>query len=120
MYLRPHCPVPGPVTVVALFTRYLEHGGDPLRLFAEFCRGHGITRGDRVFHELRVIMNCFWLAGTYGQLNVGSLVSFELLARRAQAIDQAYKHGSGGEPNFGTAHLFMGEDAGEVEKLIIP
>ena len=58
-------------------------------------------------------MNCFLLAGTYDQLNVGALASFELLARRAQAIAQAYKHGSGGKPNFGTANLFMGEDAGE-------
>ena len=52
-----------------------------------------ISRKDRVYHEMRVLVNVFGYGGTYDQINLGALVSMEVVCRRLQSLAEAYDRG---------------------------
>ena len=105
-------PVPGPLTVLKFCWMTYRHGGDILRWFDNFCATHGITPQDRVHHEVNTIVLAIYHGATFDQVNLGGLVSYEILMRRLQAICQAYERGRQGKPNFGAADLFTELDEG--------
>ena len=108
----PGSPVLGPSTSLRLCYVYLQNGGDPHRWMELWCREHGLSKSDRVYHEMKTLISAIYIGGTFDQVNLGGLAMVEVLARRAQAISQAYKQGANGKPNFSAADLFLGEDVG--------
>ena len=69
---------------------------------------HGIAETDRVAHELRTLVDIIYLGGSYDQLNLPSLASFEAASRRMQTVE-AFSTGSSSVPEWwGHAKLFTG------------
>ena len=108
----PGSPVLGPATALKLCYVYFQNGGDPHRWLELWCRDHGLTKTDRVYHEMKTLISAIYVGGTFDQINVGGLAMVEVLVRRAQAISQAYKQGVNGKPNLSAADLFLGEEGG--------
>ena len=65
--------------------------------------------GNRVAHELRVLVETLQAAGSYDQLNLGGLAELEIVARRVQLITEAYANPQ--KPNWDTSKFFAGTSA---------
>ena len=98
-------PFEGPATVTHLLKHMYKYGGDPKQWLEAWCRQKAISDQDRVKHELRCLMDVLHYGGTYDQLNLPILASFETVARRVQCIVDAYSAG-GSSPDWGNAKLF--------------
>ena len=59
----------------------------------EWMRAKSIQENDRVSFEMRCLVDCIYHAGSYDQLNVASLACMEVVARRTQAVVEAYAAG---------------------------
>ena len=68
-----------------------------------------------MYHEMEVLLEMFFVGGTYDQLNLPSLASFEVAARRLQSIVDAH---AGEHPNWGSARLFSGVTS--AEDIVMP
>ena len=99
-------PLEGPGTVVHMVRHMFKYGGDSRQWLMLWSRHRGLVDGDRVMHELRVLVDILWYGGSYDQLNLGSLVCMEVAARRIQAVVDAYSAGGTGAPDWGNARLF--------------
>ena len=86
-------PLDGPLTTQHFLKHTARHGGDPKRWLAEWMRAKQIQEGDRVSFEMKVLIECLYIGGTYDQLNLSGLASIEIIARRIQAIVDAYSAG---------------------------
>ena len=86
-------PLDGPLTTQHFIKHTAKHGGDAKRWLAEWMRSKQIQEGDRISFEMKVLMESIYLAGTYDQLNLSSLACIEIIARRIQAIVDAYSSG---------------------------
>lgn len=104
----PDWPHEGPMSVLHLAKHMLRSGGDPKSWLNEWSRAKEVGEQDRVIYELRTLVEAFHYACTYDQLNVASLSSFETLARRVQAIVDAYASGPRGSPDWGSARYLTG------------
>ena len=104
----PDWPHEGPMSVLHLAKHMLRSGGDPKSWLNEWSRSKEVGEQDRVMYELRTLIEAFQYACTYDQLNVASLSSFETLARRVQAIVDAYASGPRGSPDWGSARYLTG------------
>ena len=85
-YGYPDWPHEGPATVLHMVKHMLKFGGDPKLWLELWCRQKSISEQDRVKHELRCLMEVLYYGGTYDQLNMPVLASFESVARRVQCI----------------------------------
>ena len=56
-------------------------------------RAKQILEGDRICFEVKILIECLYLAGTYDQLNLSGLASAEIICRRIQAVVDAYSSG---------------------------
>ncbi len=77
----------------------------------------GIARHERVYHELEVLIEAFYAGGTFDQLSLSCLLSFEVLARLAQTIVDAYS----ADPShltWSNAKFFSG--VGSADDLVAP
>ena len=101
-------PRKGPATVHHLLKHVGKYGGDPKLWLELWCRQKSISDQDRVKHELRCLMEVLYLGGTFDQLNMPVLASFETVARRVQSIVDAYSFGGNVAPDWGNAKLFTG------------
>ena len=101
-------PFEGPTTVLHLVKHMQRYGGDPKQWLELWCRQKGIAEQDRVKHELRCLMDALYYGGSYDQLNLPVLASFEAIARRIQCIVDAYSQGGSAAPDWGNAKLFTG------------
>ena len=100
-------PLEGPPTVLHLAKHYDRHGGDPRQWLQIWAREKKIENTDRILHELRVLVDTRHFAGTFDQLNLGSLVCLGVVARRIQLVVGAY---SGPQrPNWEATRLFSGQ-----------
>ena len=86
-------PLDGPLTTQHFLKHTARNGGDPKRWLAEWMRAKQIQEGDRVSFEMKVLIECLYIGGTYDQLNLSGLASIEVIARRIQAIVDAYSSG---------------------------
>ena len=75
-------PVEGPRTMGWLAKHFARLALTPTTRLEKHLRDNRYADSDRSVHELRVIAEAFEHAGSYDQLNLSSLASFELLARR--------------------------------------
>ena len=67
--------------------------------FTEWCREKGVMTGDRTFHEMQVLVEYLYYTCQVDQLNVGSLLGAEVIARRLQQHIEAYSRVEAGSPS---------------------
>ena len=68
----------------------------------------GVPEGDRVKHEHSLLCEVLQYALVYDQLDISSLVSYELVARRLQMLEEAYS-ANPKQPRFDAQLHFMGQ-----------
>lgn len=110
-------PVDGPSSSLHLMRHWERHRGNPRLWLEGWCRNRGIHHHDRVYHELSVLLEMYFVAGTFDQINVPSLVCFEVAARRVQSVVDAHS-ADGQKPSWGSAQLFS--ESGNPDALIAP
>ena len=76
-----------------------------------------LEASDRNIHELRVLVDVLHFGGTVDQLNVGSIVAFEVVTRRIGTICDPIGNGVG-KPNWNRAKHFSG--TGSIDDGIPP
>ena len=81
-----------------------------------WMRTKHISTTDRVYHEMKVLCDALFYAGTFDQVNIPALMGFEVVCRRMQAIVDAYADPS--KPSWENAKLFTGQ--GSPEDLVSP
>ena len=96
-------PLDGPLTTRHLIKHFSKFGGDPKRWLADWMRAKQIQENDRITFEMKVLIECLYLAGTYDQLNLSCLASIEVISRRVQAVVDAYSTGT--IPDWGSAKI---------------
>ncbi len=94
-------------TCLSVCRKMQQHGGTPRLWFAEWTKETGVTRRDRAWHEVNVLIDALYLAGTYDQVNVGALASLEVITRRLLQYVEAYVHGAE-NPNWSSAKHISG------------
>ena len=73
-----------------------------------FCHDKNLHRGDRNYHELKALTDALEAAGEYDQLNLGALISVEILCRRIATIAKALERGAA-SPDWSMApHIMWG------------
>ena len=70
---------------------------------ASWSRQKEISKHERTAIEMRCLITCLHLSGTYDQLNSPCLASMETVARRIAQIVEAYS-GEGGKPRWAGVH----------------
>ena len=117
-----HCPtlgdkpLEGPTTALHAMKHMERHGGDPRLWLQMWMRTKHISPTDQVAHEMRMLCDTLYYAGTFDQVNVPALMSMEVVCRRVQAIVDAYADPS--KPSWENAKLFSGQ--GSPEDLVSP
>ena len=110
-------PLEGPATVHHLLRHTQKHGGDPRVWLQIWARQKQVGESDRVMHELRCLTDVLFYGGTFDQLNMPVLVSFEVVARRIASIVDAYQAGNS-SPDWANAKIFSGHQG--PEDLVMP
>ena len=75
---------------------------------SQWLRDHGIQETDRVRYEHGLLCDVLQHGVTYDQLDISSLASFELVARRLQMLEEAYG-ANPKQPRFDAQLHFMGQ-----------
>ena len=65
---------------------------------------------DRAWHEMHTLMDIFYQAGCYDQLNMGAMACMELVNHRLQQYTEAQAHGADA-PNWASAKHFSGSSS---------
>ena len=78
--------VSGLAAALIICRKMLQNGSDPKRWFAEWAKELSIRRKDRAWHEMHTLIDIFYQAGCYDQLNMGALACMELVSRRFATI----------------------------------
>ena len=78
-----------------------------MSLLASWLRQEEINEHERTSIEMRCVITCLHLSGTYDQLNSPYLASMESVARRIAQIVKAYP-GEGGKPRWTGVHHYEG------------
>ena len=102
-------PCQGPQSTIHMAKHMAKPGGDPKSWMQIWMRRRNLAESDRVVHELKTLVDVLYLGGTYDQLNLGSLASFEAVGRRLQAIVEAFSNSSGSTPDWSHARLYTGK-----------
>lgn len=100
-------PLEGPRTMLHLAKHMDKHGRTPTAFLERWCRAKRVEDSDRVQHELRTLVDCLELLGTYDQVNIANLAGAEVLARRLQTVFDAYELNPQ-RPNYEAARYFSG------------
>ncbi len=91
-------PLEGPCTAPHTI-KHERHGGDPRLWLQLWMRSNHIESGDRTYHEMKVLVDSLYFAGTFDQVNIPALMAMEVICLRIQAIVDAYtaiRHGRAG------------------------
>ena len=100
-------PVEGPRAMRWLAKFWARQGCSPTQWLDKHLQTTGYSNTDRSVHELRCIAEVVESAGCYDQMNLASLASFELLARRWQLILEAHSRNPG-SPDCDGSEYFEG------------
>ena len=79
----------GPPTMLTLVKHWDRYGDGPKSWFDKFCMNKRIEPTDRVYREMKSIVDAFHYFGSVDQVNLPSLVGAEILTRRLQACIDA-------------------------------
>ena len=104
-------PLEGPCTALHTIKHTERHGGDPRLWLQLWMRSKHIESGDRTYHEMKVLVDSLYFAGTFDQVNIPALMAMEVICRRIQAIVDAYSNPS--RPSWENAKIFAGQGAPE-------
>ena len=83
--------LPGLCTALDTCRKMQRKGGTPTAWLELFCTQKNLLHNDRSYHELKVLVYAAEAAGSFDQLNVGSLISLEILLRRISSITKAHE-----------------------------
>jgi hypothetical protein len=103
----PDWPLEGPRTMMWLVKFWSRQGGGPVAWLEKHLQTESYSVSDRSVHELRALAEVIEMAGTYDQLNLAALASFELLARRWQLILAAHSKNPS-SPDYDGSEYFEG------------
>ena len=93
-------PFEGERSAFLFMARHFEqHGGNGLQWLAMWVREKELHAKERTAIEMRVLVSCLHLSGTYDQLNGPCIAALETIARRVAAIVEAYA-GDDGRPRW--------------------
>lgn len=109
-------PLEGPCTALHTIKHTERHGGDPRLWLQLWMRSKHIESGDRTYHEMKVLVDSLYFAGTFDQVNIPALMAMEVICRRIQAIVDAYSNPS--RPSWENAKIFAGQ--GGPEDIVSP
>lgn len=109
-------PLEGPATSLHLIKVTERQGGDPRLWLQGWMRQKKMEPTDRTAHELKVLCDCLYFAGVYDQVNIPALISLEIVARRIQAIADAYTNPN--KPSWENAKIFTGQ--GTADDVVSP
>ncbi|CAJ1441652.1 unnamed protein product [Effrenium voratum] len=101
-------PLEGPVCTHHMLKQMQRAGGTPRSWLQTWARFKQIPENDRIMFEMRTLVEAVEYGGTYDQLNLASLASFECISRRIMAIVDAFGAGGAGNPDWGAAKIFTG------------
>ena len=100
-------PVPGPPSCLT-GKQVQHHGGNPKLWMHLWMKVLGVSGKDRLYREATTtLVEILYQGGTYDQLNVGAVASFEIASRRLIAIVEATSKGLD-SPNWETARHCTG------------
>ena len=111
-------PLEGPATVHHMIRHTQKYGGDPRLWLQVWARQKQSADNDRVMHELRCLTDMIYYGGSFDQLNMPVLVSFEIAARRMASIVDASQAGGHSNPDWSNAKIFAGHQG--REDLVMP
>ena len=97
----------GRSALLYMVKRFEKHGGDGSIWLASWLRQQEIHERERTSIELRCLITCLHMSGTYDQLSSPCLASTEIVARRIAQIVEAYS-GERGKPRWATVHHYEG------------
>jgi len=100
-------PLSGPRTMLWLCKFWARQNKTPTTWLDHHLATESYGATDRSVHELRALAEIFEVAGSYDQLNLGALASFELAARRWQLIISAHSKNAA-SPDYDGAEYFEG------------
>jgi hypothetical protein len=104
-------PLEGPPCMLTLAKSWMRNGGTPEMFLQLWGKEKGFAATDRVMREMKTLIMAIHYAGTYDQVNIGSLVCLEVLARRCQGIIDAHSVSSS-TPNWKLAGFYEGGPGG--------
>ena len=90
----------GPPATLELLKSFEKQGGDPRLWYQSWCRDNNVSSKERTGIELKVLTECLYLGGCFDQLNLASLASMEIIARRVCQLVEAYFCGEPGRPSW--------------------
>ncbi len=99
-------PFEGPLCTLHMVKQMQRSGGSPKQWLQTWARAKQVPEGDRIMFELRTLIEAMEFGGSYDQLNLSSLASFECLARRIAAIVDAFSAGGSNNPDWGAARIY--------------
>ncbi|CAK0828390.1 unnamed protein product, partial [Prorocentrum cordatum] len=82
-------PLEGPRAALHLLKRMGQFGVNPKSWLEKWCLERRVGKSDRPLHGLETLGEALMIGGSFEQLNMPSLVSFEKICRRAQLIIDA-------------------------------
>ena len=85
----------GPPASLAICGKFFKHGGSPKVWFPEWAREVGITRKERAWHAVECLIEAPRQAGSFDQLNTGTIAALEAIARRLLPHAEACAKGAG-------------------------
>jgi uncharacterized membrane protein YgcG len=106
----------GVTTALHMCKAMERQSGDPRRWLSTWLLDKKIDPADRVAHELRSLTDTLYMAGVVDQVNVGGLLSLELVCRRIAVIVEAYA--TSAKPSWEHAKFYTG--AASAEEVIAP
>lgn len=109
-------PLEGPSAGLHLIKHAERHGGDPRLWLQLWLRNKHVETADRTYHEMKVLTDALFYAGTFDQINIPALMSMEVICRRIQAVVDAYNNPS--RPSWENAKIFSG--LGTPEDIVSP
>lgn len=111
-------PLEGPLCTLHMVKQMHRTGGTPKAWLQNWARFKQVPEGDRIMFELRTLVEAIEYGGSYDQLNLASLASFECISRRIMAIVDAFGAGTAGAPDWGAARIFTGYKG--PEDIVMP
>ena len=97
----------GRSALLYMVKHFEKHGGDGLSWLASWSRQKEISEHERTAIEMRCLVTCLHLSGTYDQLNSPCLASMETVACRIAQVVEGYS-GEGGKPRWAGVHHYEG------------
>ena len=97
----------GRSALLYMVEHFEKHGADGLRWLASWLRQKDMNEHERTSIEMKCLITCLHVSGTYDQLKSPCLASMETFTRRIVQIIEA-SSGDGGRPRWAGVHHYEG------------